>query len=100
VFGGQSVIKGYLECKKKKKKKEMYIILGTLKKCRPAFVTVKIMTLFSKHIYETILHNRKNCNLKVNNDIYSHNTRNKYNYYINRYRLESSSTDFLQSPSE
>jgi hypothetical protein len=62
--------------------------LKHLESCKDSFRLLKILTVYSLYIQETILYVKEKCNCTVNKQIHTHNTRNNIDYHIYGYNLE------------
>ncbi|PNF31582.1 hypothetical protein B7P43_G00791 [Cryptotermes secundus] len=62
--------------------------LKPLESCRDSFVQLKILTLYSMYIFQTILYATNKCNCTVNKQVHTHNTRNKNDYHKWVHNLE------------
>ena len=62
--------------------------LKHLESCKDSFRHLKILTVYSLYIQETILYVKEKCNCTVNKQIHTHNTRNNKDYHIYGYNLE------------
>jgi hypothetical protein len=62
--------------------------------CRDSFRYLKILTVCSLYIQETILHVEENCNCTVNEQVNTHNTRNNKDChkYVHNLELYNSKT--------
>jgi hypothetical protein len=62
--------------------------LKHLDSCKDSFGHLKILTVYSLYIQETILYVKENCNCTVNEHIHTHNTRNNKDSHIYGHNLE------------
>jgi hypothetical protein len=59
-----------------------------LESCRNSFRNLKILTVYSLYIQETILYVKKECKCTVNKQIHTHNTRKNKDYHKYLHNLE------------
>jgi hypothetical protein len=62
--------------------------LKHLESCKDSFRHLKILTVYSLYIQETILYVKEKCNCTVNKQIHTHNTKNNKDYHIYGHNLE------------
>jgi hypothetical protein len=62
--------------------------LKHLDSCRNSFRNLKILTVYSLYIQETILYVKEKCKCTVNKQIHTHNTRNNEDYHKYMHNLE------------
>jgi hypothetical protein len=62
--------------------------LKHLEWCRNSFRNLKILTVYSLYIQETILYVKENCKCTVNKQIHIHNTRKNEDYHKYMHNLE------------
>jgi hypothetical protein len=62
--------------------------LKHLESCRDSFRNLKILTVYSLYIQDTILYVKEKCNCTVNKQIHTYNTRNNKDYHKYGHNLE------------
>lgn len=61
--------------------------------CRPLFISLRIMSLFSIIVYQNILYIKQNINkYTTHEEIHQHDTRNKYNLITPQHRLQKNNS--------
>jgi hypothetical protein len=56
---------------------------------RPIFIKLKLLISFQYIFRKIIFYNAKHCNLPLDDYVYSHDTRNTHNHYINIHKFET-----------